>query len=213
MASLIDLSNMSQPVTTLIEKVSDAVGGIFKPLQMRRIADAEKSVSVIRAEADEAVRLIKARSEVAATSMDRGIYRLLTTEAKRQENIEEIVYRATGLLNKDSRPQEMENDWITHVFDQCKDVSDSDMQSLWARIVAGEANLKGSFSKRTINMISMLDKADAVLFTNFCKTVWMIGGPTAIVTDVTNDIYVKNNINFNIVKHLSDIGLIRFETI
>ena len=34
----------------------------------------------------------------------------------------------------------MEEDWIANFFDKCRIVSDSEMQSLWARVLAGEAN-------------------------------------------------------------------------
>ncbi len=38
---LINLGDLSKPVTVLIERVSDAVGGIAKPWQIKRIAKAE----------------------------------------------------------------------------------------------------------------------------------------------------------------------------
>ena len=46
---LIDLGNLSQPATTLINRVSDAVGGIAKPWQMKRVARAEAEVEEIKA--------------------------------------------------------------------------------------------------------------------------------------------------------------------
>ena len=38
---LINLGDLSKPATVLIERVSDAVGGIAKPWQIKRIAKAE----------------------------------------------------------------------------------------------------------------------------------------------------------------------------
>ena len=42
--SIINLGGLSKPATVLIEKISDAVGGVFKPYQIKRIAKAEASL-------------------------------------------------------------------------------------------------------------------------------------------------------------------------
>jgi c-di-GMP-binding flagellar brake protein YcgR len=47
--SIINLGDLSKPVNTLIEKISDAIGGIFKPHQIRRIAEAEAEADKIMA--------------------------------------------------------------------------------------------------------------------------------------------------------------------
>ncbi len=39
--SLVNIGELSKPATVLVEKISDAVGGIAKPWQIRRIAKAE----------------------------------------------------------------------------------------------------------------------------------------------------------------------------
>ena len=38
---LINIDELSKPATVLIEKISDAVGGIFEPSQIVRVAKAE----------------------------------------------------------------------------------------------------------------------------------------------------------------------------
>lgn len=47
--SLINLGELSKPATVLIEKVSDAVGGIAKPWQIKRVANAEAEAAKIKA--------------------------------------------------------------------------------------------------------------------------------------------------------------------
>jgi len=46
---LAKLGDLTKPATVLIEKISDAVGGIFKPHQLVRVAKAEAEVERIRA--------------------------------------------------------------------------------------------------------------------------------------------------------------------
>lgn len=49
-SSLINLGELSKPATVLVEKISDAVGGIFKPYQIVRVAKAEAQADRVRAE-------------------------------------------------------------------------------------------------------------------------------------------------------------------
>jgi len=47
--SLVNIGELSKPATVLIEKISDAVGGIAKPWQIRRVAKAEAEADKIKA--------------------------------------------------------------------------------------------------------------------------------------------------------------------
>src|SRR5437868_4297662 len=133
--SLINIGELSRPATILVEKISDAVGGIFKPYQIVRVAKAEAHADRVRAEAQIEVSDIQRRA----------FHRFLNEEAKKQKNIEDITQKALPLLNEDSKPSEIEDDWITHFFDRCRLVSDDELQSLWSRVLAGEANSAGTY--------------------------------------------------------------------
>jgi hypothetical protein len=147
----VDLGGISKPATVLIEKISDAIGGLFKPFQIRRVAQAE-------ADADK----IKAISNIEITELQyRALTRLVAEEAKKQHNIESITLKALPDLEPDANPDQMDDDWIANFFDKCRLISDEQMQSLWARILSGEANSPGKFSKRTVNVVAGLDKPEA----------------------------------------------------
>jgi hypothetical protein len=45
---LAKLGDLTKPATVLIEKISDAVGGIFKPYQVVRLAKAEAEANRIQ---------------------------------------------------------------------------------------------------------------------------------------------------------------------
>ena len=200
---LANLGELSKPATVLIEKISDAVGGIFKPYQIVRVAKAEAEAEKIRAHAGIVVKDIHLRA----------MHRFLEEEAKKQKNIEDITQKALPNLNDDAKSENVENDWIVNFFDKCRLISDSDMQGLWSRILSGEANSPGSYSKRTVNFLSSLDKNDAELFTKLCKFAWMIGDVKPLIYDVKNDIYNKHKINFGSLNHLESIGLIQFNSL
>ena len=202
--SIIKVDDLSKPATVLIEKIAGAVGGYFKPYQIRRVAKAE-------AEADK----IKAEAQIKITDLHRrAVNRFISEEAKRQENIENITEKAIPLLNESSNPQNMEDDWITNFFDKCRIISDEEMQQLWAKILAGEANIPGTYSKYTVNLMGSLYKEDAMLFTKLCGYIWQIyGEPFPLIFDDKESIYNEQSINFGKLTHLDDIGLINFESL
>lgn len=199
--SLINLGDISKPATLLIEKVSAAVGVIFEPHRVRRMA---------RAEVD--AEKIKALAKFELSDLEhRAIERMVAQEARKQDNIEQITAQAAASLEPEADVQGLNEDWIAHFFKQCDTVSDKEMQSLWSQLLSGEANKPGTYSKRTVDFVSTMDKSDAELFTKFCSFVWMFGGLTPFITDPMLEIYTKNGINFNSLKHLDSIGLISFE--
>jgi hypothetical protein len=196
--ALINVGELSKPATVLIEKISEAVGGVFRPYQIRRIAEAE-------ADAEQ----IKAVSKIEVSDLQRrAMQRFLDEEAKKQENIESITNKALPNVGEGSTPEKIENDWLTNFFDKCRLISDEEMQNLWAKVLAGEANAPGRFSKRTISLLSSLDKSDANLFQNLCSFGWIIGGFVPLIYDERNDIYNKAGIDFGVIKHLAEIGLV-----
>ena len=87
------------------------------------------------------------------------------------------------------------------------------MQSLWARVLAGEANAPGSFAKRTVNLLGDLDKEDAELFVRLCGFGWAIGNVVPLVFDAKDKIYNERGINFSSLSHLESLGLVQFNNI
>ena len=211
--SLINIDGkIVEPATELIRKISDAIGGGFKPYQIRRIAEAEADAEAI-----------KAKAQIKITTLQqRAVIRFIMEESKKQDNIESITEKAILQLNASSTPQDIEDDWITNFFDKCRIVSDEDMQLLWSKVLAGESNSPGTFSKRTVNSLGSLDKKDAQLFTALCGFIWLIEGrlvPFIYHLPLSNNlpsdrtIYGNNKIDFEALAHLCSIGLISFEPV
>lgn len=190
--------DLTKAAAVLIEKISDAIGGYFKPFQIRRLARAEAEAEIIRTEAQVECEGIQRRAAA----------RFIAEEAKKQDNIENITRKAIPLLSESSTPQEMEDDWITNFFDKCRIISDDEMQILWSKVLAGEANSQGSFSKRTVNFLASLDKTDAQLFTSLCGFTWEIEDLFPLIFEQHGSIYVDKGIDFEALVHLDDIGMI-----
>lgn len=201
--SLINLGDVSKLGELLIEKISSALGGAVAPYQKKRMAKADAEVA-----------MIAAQSEIQITALQRrAMHRWVEEEAQKQANIESITEKALPEIQEAANPQEMENDWVSNFFDKSRIVSDTQMQELWSKVLAGEANKPGTFSKKTVNLLSDLDKSDAELFSKLCGFSWVVAGPTPLVFDENAEIYVRNGIKFTDLTHLESIGLVNFNSL
>ena len=91
--SLINLGNLSKPATVLIEKVSAAVGAIYAPYHVKRMARAE-------VEAEK----IKAIGKIDLTEIEqRAVERFVHQETRKQSNIEQITAQAAASLTQDAK--------------------------------------------------------------------------------------------------------------
>lgn len=157
-SSLVNIGDLAKPVTALIEKIADATGVLYEPRRIRKRAIAEAEAELIKAETQIGITILQRRA----------LSRFVQEEGKKQENIEDITEEAIPLLNENSTPKNIEDDWMANFFDKCRIVSDKEMKSIWSKVLAGEANTPNSFSKRTVNLLASLDKSDAELFTSLC---------------------------------------------
>jgi hypothetical protein len=201
--SLVNLGDISKPADTLIKKIAKAVGGFYAPYQIKRLAKAEAEAALIRAQ-----------SQIEVTDLHRrAIHRFIEEEARRQKNMEDITAKALPQLEETAKPESVDDDWVTNFFDKSRIVSDGQMQELWARILAGEANCPGKYSKRTVNFLVDLDTTDAGLFRSLCSFAWIVGGITPLIFDCQAPIYNAKGLNFNTLTHLDSIGLIQFNNL
>jgi hypothetical protein len=201
--SIVNLGKLSKPADTLVKKVSGAIGGVFEPWQIKRVAKAEAEAS-----------LIKANAEIEVTDLHRrAMQRFVEEQANRQENMEQITKKALPKLEDKSDPSKIDDDWVTNFFDKSRIVSGSEMQDLWANVLAGESNSPGSYSKRTVNFLGDLDKKDAELFVALCRFGWIFRDFTPLIFDHQASIYNDIGINFDSLSHLDSIGLIQFNNI
>jgi hypothetical protein len=201
--SLVNLGDLSRPATVLIEKIADAVGAVFAPYQVKRLGKAEAEVALIKAEANIKITDLQRRA----------LQRFVEEESQRQLNIESIASKAIPQLSEGSAPEKIQKDWLTNFFDKCRIVSDDEMQSLWSRVLAGEANRPGSYSTRTVNFLSTLDRKDAEQFATLCRFIWEIEITVPLIYNTSSEVYSKNGLTFEILNHLESIGLIQFNEV
>jgi Protein of unknown function (DUF2806) len=202
--TIANVGDLAKPVTVLFERIAIATGAVFQPWQIKRVAKAE-------AEAD----TYKALAMVERDSLvRRATKRLLAEEEIKQTNIERILEKAVPLVNLSAKPELLENGWLLRFVEGAKFISDDELRSMWAAILAGEANKPGTFSKRTLDFISKLEKKEAEAFVSLCTFIWKFGEASAVlIYNPYDEIYVEKGINFHRCVNLDSIGLIRFDTL
>ena len=205
----ISLLGLDKVAVRFIEKVSDAAGVFYEPTRITRKAKAEAKADLIRADSQIAVDELQRR---AAT-------RFVLEETQRQANMEAIIEKSLPLLEQDSSPESMDNDWVANFFDKCRLFSDEEVQQLWAFVLSGEANSPGTFSRQTVNILANLDEDHIKLFEALSNFTWYISDyPIPLVFDLSHTIYTKPTvdaeeiigINHGIAMELDNVGLVRY---
>lgn len=197
--ALVELGKFSEPINTLIVKIADAAGILYEPIRIRRKA---------KAEADAA--LIKATSKFKLDDLQRRtLFRLQKEELIKQRNIENVIERSFSDLAENAEPKKMKDDWLLNFFDKVKYVSSEQMQMVWAKILAGEANSQGSFSKTTLRILGEMSQEDAENFQNLSRFSDEIDGNAGLfISDYENEFYRGYGITFEMLNQLERLGLV-----
>lgn len=155
-----DLVGFGKVGVRLIEKISDATGVLYEPTRITRRANAEAKAAIMQAEADVEVADIQRRAA----------QRFVNEQVRYQANMETIIEKANSHITDDASPEDMGNDWLLNFFDKSRMVSEDEMQELWARVLAGEAEKPGNISQQTLSVLQNLDQQIANLFRVLCSS-------------------------------------------
>lgn len=171
-----DITGLGTPITKLIEVLGAGFGTLYRPRAIRLeaaaqahalglIGDAETSVMTTRIEALALAQAPRLQLKLASEVLDERVTERLThRETKRQDNLEAIARAAADHLPKQVSEEPVDDDWKTRFFTIAEDVSNSDMQDLWGKVLAGEVARPGTFSLRSLETLRNLSQHEAELF-------------------------------------------------
>lgn len=196
---------VSKVAIALIDKIGSATGILYKPIGIKREAKAEAEAAKIQAESE--IEIAKRHRQ----AEDEAIEEASDWFRKQQRNVGGIIQKSLPYVNEDADVSSIDEDMLAFMVDKFRLVSDSEMQSLWAKILAGEVNAHGSFSKRTVHIVSTLDKGDAEHFAALHRFCWRNSGSTIPIIFYFGklpEFYVEHGFTDQILNHLEDIGII-----
>ncbi|EGT5081721.1 TPA: DUF2806 domain-containing protein [Clostridioides difficile] len=212
--SLIDISNLSEPIIKLIDTLSIGIGTLYEPTKIKRTADATAyEMKTLKESTDFDSNITIKRDGVEITIdksglQENAIISLVKKEVKRQINKERIISRTVEFIDKKETvsKESVDNDWITRFFNISQDVSDEKMQILWAKILADEVDRPKSYSLRTLETLKNISKEEAELFTRVVKLTF--NNPITKFIPNYSDILLKKGITLSELMLLNELNLI-----
>jgi len=198
--SLINLGKVSKPIEKLIDAIQSGIGVIFEPTKIVRKAKAEAQANLIRTKSDIEEQGLRKRSE----------NRRMIKEVKRQRNIESIIDKSIKELPKEISSEKVDEDWISFFFENCQDISKSEMQEIWGKILAKEVSKPNSFSLRTIQVLKLLSSREAQIFNRLSKYLIKFERGVFFLNDPEALKYLRKNGNifYTDILALKSVGLI-----
>ena len=109
---------------------------------IERNADAEAYATVRKIDAENAATLIRLQGEEQVANY------MLAREKRKLNNVQNVIEQAQQhfVEGEQVSDEPVNQDWVNRFFTIVEDVSDVEMQQLWARILAGEVKKTKSYS-------------------------------------------------------------------
>lgn len=209
------IEGITGPVQKLIEIISKGIGTLYRPHQIKKIADAEAyKIKVISQAISEKIEVpIKYQKDgLTIDSIEyeelqkRAVCRFVQQETSRQYNIENVADAAYDILKEETFTESdktIDEDWVTRFISCVQDISDEDMQKLWAKILADEIKKPNSYSMRALDTLKNLSKKEAELFARLC---YMVVDDNFIPNEL--DLLKKYDITYNDILMMDDCNLV-----
>ena len=149
-------------VNKLVKLFANAAGLWIEPTKIRRVAAAKA----------EEIRILTEAEIQREEALSKASYRMEVMELRREKNLQAIANLLTNLKGPDFAIDDQ--DLLVEFVESCKDTSEPVLQDIWAKLLAGEMESKGSCSKRTLHMVKSLSREEALLIKNICRRVCVV---------------------------------------
>jgi hypothetical protein len=232
-------------LSKLIEAVDSAISGIPAPLKKNFFkalaqlstaainipttwlegksaeikASYESRVQIIKKQADNISENIEAPKEYISKASEKYASKVI----KEQLNLDQIALNAAnnlisdGKKNEEQPTDEISDDWLNEFENYARLKSSDDMKLIFGKLLSGEISKPGTFSIRTIRLISQLDNNAAKLFQRLCSlSISMLLGGKIIYDarvvsfqgSAASNSLTKYGLSFDNLNVLQEYGLI-----
>lgn len=192
----------------LIDTVGKGLSGISSPRQIKRIGKASyEAMSLIGKGIRENADIIKdpQLSGVYERFVERSIYNGLLNE----QNVENIIRLAQSSIPGDTpcSAEPVDDCWFTRFMNYAGEISNEEMQKIWAQILAGEIKRPGGFSLRTLDVVRNISRNEALLFQKISSLVLFDSNRFRFFSSKTK-ILNKYGVTLEDILLLKDAGLV-----
>lgn len=197
---------VSTSVNKLLGTISSAIGIVYEPTRIKRLADAE--TYKIKALANAQIEAESLGNTELATRIDEVSRMVVAKELRRQDNIAYIVNEAIKQIELKElvSDEEVDPDWTTRFINIAQDISNEEMKNLWAQILAGEVAKPRTYSLRTLECLKNITKEEAELFVRVSSFVLNIDFSPYIYKN--GKILESKDIKYMDIQKLIEIGLL-----
>ncbi|WP_419168785.1 DUF2806 domain-containing protein [Halobacteriovorax sp.] len=217
-----NLSGLEKPLTKLIEVVSKGTGILYEPTRIKRKALAEAESLKIKSsaisevlrnyEGEGAIALVCENNELEFKEVTDFSKRLVASrdyqESLEQRNVESIVANSIEFIGDFVTDEEVDADWRKRFFKKAKDISHEEMQKVWGKVLAGEVEKPGSYSMRSLELLSNLTQYEAEIFRRISRYVELINGYILIPHNNVRSIGFNDEFPYGVLLKLIDCGLL-----
>jgi hypothetical protein len=162
-----DLFGVSKGADRLVQAIERGLGNFFAPYQKRRLTDAE--ISTFRKWRTELRKAGLEASTIDLSLDDRAVIRVYAEQSRKQENRETIAIEAAHDYRNHCETidvetpadQQIESEWLDRFWRLAEDVSSSDMQAVWGRILSRQAGGVYRYSARCLETLSLISREEA----------------------------------------------------
>jgi hypothetical protein len=228
-----DVFGFGKGAAKLIETLEKVGLVIYEPKQIRSIADAKEYAELKAARTAVKKQHIELQGRLELESLeqqalierdlllDRAISRQNFQLANRQKNIDSIASKAASILKQNVPDEEVLNtevdiDWINQFVSKAQNIADTEMQQIWAAILAQEVSKPGNVQKRTLQFLETLEKNEAIAFTHLCSMSLQIpersGEFVYFSTPYFNNELLLQSDKEISISHLVSIGLLEAQS-
>lgn len=88
---------------------------------------------------------------------------------RRSMNLAGVVASSEPDIDESASIDNVDDEWLEHFQDYAEKISDESMQVIWGKILSGEINKPGTYSKRLLNVLSQMSKTEAEAFLTLCS--------------------------------------------
>lgn len=136
--------------------------------------------------------------------------RMSYTEYYKASNFLNIAEKADAMYAEMKHNGDMQNqynfDWYMRFYEIVGNISDENVQDMWAKIMAGEINRPNSYSLKTIDILKNIGKQEAELFADVLACSVSTGDKVFLPN---YEGYLENcGITYSQIMRLSEMGLI-----
>jgi hypothetical protein len=202
MLEIKDLAGLSEPLCRVIDCLYKGISSLASPIVYRRMERAKMQIESNRADQNAMIFLKEAMAQdfitVARTTRDKQEIANITA-------IYGMALQELQMVDTLKLPEkQVSSEWAACFYDNAKYCGDEEVQILWAGILAGEIQAPGSFFKRTLSNLRLVEKHEAEWFCDLCR--YVIEGSYFPLLLLENE-----TISFNRFQSLVDAGFVNAE--